>query len=131
MSPHVGQSTTSTKSHDGIYHFSEPTPGQVGYLQAKNASPSSESLALTCITSASIPTPVLYFDSVASDTIASAQFAPRLRAYTTSNYEETQILRSQVSSSVIWDQNLAELDESSTWALSHNLMTGEYTLLRV
>ncbi|KAF9231639.1 hypothetical protein BU15DRAFT_82151 [Melanogaster broomeanus] len=130
----VGQSTTLTKSDDGVYTFSVPTTGDYpDSLQAKNASPSSESLALTCITSDSRPTPVLYFDSVASGTFTSAQFVPRLRAYIISDYEfeETGILRGQIASPVIWEQNLADLDESSTWALTYDPLPGVYALRQV
>ncbi|KAF9237974.1 hypothetical protein BU15DRAFT_75584 [Melanogaster broomeanus] len=127
----VGQSTTLTKSDDGAYTFSAPTTGESpDSLQAKNASSSSESLALACITASSVPTPVLYLDSVASGTLTSARFVPRLRAYVTSNYQEAQILRSGVSSSVIWEQNLADLDASSTWALTYNPMSGTHSLSR-
>ncbi|KAF9237975.1 hypothetical protein BU15DRAFT_75585 [Melanogaster broomeanus] len=82
-------------------------------------------------TSGSIPIPMLYFESVGSGATASAQFHPILRAYITSEYQESEILRSAVAWPVLWERNLPELDESSTWALSRNVSTGEFTLIQV
>ncbi|KAF9237977.1 hypothetical protein BU15DRAFT_75587 [Melanogaster broomeanus] len=42
----VGDTTTLSKSDAGVYDFSKPTKGVGGHMQAVNACPSSESLAL-------------------------------------------------------------------------------------
>lgn len=43
-----------------------------------------------------------------------AQFTPVLRLYAYSNYQETQIIKGAIQSSVLWSQNLAQLDNQTT-----------------
>ncbi|KAF9222756.1 hypothetical protein BS17DRAFT_837722 [Gyrodon lividus] len=53
-----------------------------------------------------------------------AQFTPVLHAYITEQYQETQIIRGEVDVSSIWEEDLAGLEPSTTWVLTHDKATG-------
>jgi hypothetical protein len=93
-----------------------------------------------------LPTPVLYFNEVGSvifplylsqathratrrdGSNITAQFTPKLRAYVTSDYKETEILKGEIHSPLLWEKNLAELAETTTWNLTRDPATGRYTI---
>jgi len=128
----VGQKTTLTKDDRGVYHFSDPVPGEDGYLKAVNGCPLREDMALGFpLTPGAEPTPVLYFNKIGHEASIIAQFTPVLRAYITEQYQETQILRGEVSTPSFWEQDLADLDETTNWRLELNKSSGVYKLVQV
>jgi hypothetical protein len=93
-----------------------------------------------------LPTPILYFDNVESvifplflsqathsatrrdNSDITAQFIPKLRAYVTSDYKETEILKGEIRSTLLWEKDLAPLTELSTWNLTWDSATDCYTI---
>ncbi|KAF9222751.1 hypothetical protein BS17DRAFT_809357 [Gyrodon lividus] len=126
----VDDKTTLTKDNNGVYHFSNVVPGEAGYLQAVNNCPLVEDIAIgfTKPNSDQEPTSVLYFKSVGNGAFVKAQFTPVLHAYITEQYQETQIIRGEVDVSSIWEEDLAGLEPSTTWVLTHDKATGKYKI---
>ncbi|KAF8839480.1 hypothetical protein BDN67DRAFT_1003651 [Paxillus ammoniavirescens] len=137
----VNDKTTLTKDDRGVYHFSDVTKGETGFLQAVNGCPLVEDLAIgfTKPNSGQDPNPVLYFKSVgcralnllenpSNSAFVKAQFTPVLHAYITEQYQETQIIRAEVDVSSIWEADLAGLSPTTTWVLTHDKATGKYTI---
>ena len=58
----------------------------------------------------------------------SAEFTPIIRAYITSDFEETQIMRGAVETPYIWQQNLSNLPDFSNWVLTRNSVSGKYEI---
>lgn len=93
-----------------------------------------------------MPTPVLYFNEVGSvifplylsqathrvtrrdGSNVTALFTPRLRAYVTLKHKETEILKGEIHSPLLWEKDLAELAETTTWNLTLDPATGRYTI---
>ncbi|KAF8840225.1 hypothetical protein BDN67DRAFT_968819 [Paxillus ammoniavirescens] len=126
----VNDKTTLTKDDKGVYHFSDVTKGAAGFLQAVNGCPLVEDLAIgfTKPNSGQDPNPVLYFKSIGTNAFVRAQFTPVLRAYITEQYQETQIIKAEVDVSSIWQADLAGLEPTTTWILTHDKATGKYTI---
>jgi len=58
-----------------------------------------------------------------------ARFTPVLRAYITSDYQETAIIRGAIDTPAIWSQDLSGLAESTTWTVKRDPATGHYTIV--
>jgi hypothetical protein len=58
----------------------------------------------------------------------SPSFTPMLRAYVTSDYQEREILKGEIHSPLLWEKNLAELAETTTWNLMWDPVTDRYTI---
>jgi hypothetical protein len=57
-----------------------------------------------------------------------AKFTPKLRAYITSDYQESQILDVAILSDVIWEEDLDGLSQSTTWSLERDPASGRYII---
>ncbi|KAG1757722.1 hypothetical protein EDB19DRAFT_59526 [Suillus lakei] len=126
----VGQQTTLTKSGQ-VFSFSTPAAGTAGFLKATNEAGLREDIAIGFMSPGQLlPTPTLIFEGVGDISNVTAQFTPVLRAYVTSGYQETQILRGEIQSPVLWDQDLAALPETTTWNLTRDAATGRYSITR-
>lgn len=94
-----------------------------------------------------MPQPALYFNGVGyvlfllflqsahsekcrDGSHVTARFTPILRAYITSDYQETAIIRGAIDTPVVWSQDLAALAESTTWTLSRDPSNGHYTIVQ-
>ncbi|KIK98569.1 hypothetical protein PAXRUDRAFT_133930 [Paxillus rubicundulus Ve08.2h10] len=129
-SVNLGDETKLTKDTKGVYHFSNVTPGDAGFLEAVNGCPLVEDIAIGFSKPGSDedPTCVLYFGSVGHNGFVKAQFTPHLRAYITDQYQETQIIRGEVDTPMIWQRDLGQLAQSTTWFLTYNGATGEFAI---
>ncbi|KAG2114157.1 uncharacterized protein F5147DRAFT_17697 [Suillus discolor] len=123
-----GEKTIMTEAND-VYHFSTPQAGTSGILQAQNHTGSTQEMAVGFVNKGDFtPTPVLFFSDVGDGSHITAKFTPVLRAYITSDYEATSILRGPVGTPAILSQDLTGLAQNTTWNLSHDATTGRYTL---
>ncbi|KAG1784798.1 uncharacterized protein HD556DRAFT_1425811 [Suillus plorans] len=123
-----GEKTILTEAND-VYHFSTPQAGTSGILQAQNHTGTTQEMAVGFVNKGDfMPTPVLFFSDVADGSHVTAKFTPVLRAYITSDYEATSILRGPVETQAILSQDLTGLAQNTTWNLSHDASTGRYTL---
>ncbi|KAG1771183.1 hypothetical protein EV702DRAFT_1137405 [Suillus placidus] len=123
-----GEKTTLTEA-DGVYQFSAPQAGTTGVLEAMNSTGAVQDIAVGFMSMGQLmPTPALYFNGVGDKSHVTAKFTPVLRAYITSDYQETAILRGAIDTPAIWSRNLAELAPSTTWILTHDPASGKYTI---
>jgi hypothetical protein len=51
-----------------------------------------------------------------------------LRAYVTSDYQESEILKGEIHSPLLWERDLATLAETITWNLTWDPATDRYTI---
>ncbi|KAG1864399.1 hypothetical protein F4604DRAFT_2028187 [Suillus subluteus] len=124
------EKTTLTEAND-IYHFSPPHAGVSGVLQAVNSTGSIQDIAVGFMSPGDLmPKPALYFNGVGDGSHVTARFTPVLRAYITSDYQETAIIRGAIDTPAIWSQDLAGLAESTTWTLKRDAATGHYTMVQ-
>jgi hypothetical protein len=124
----LGQQTNLTKAGN-VFNLSAPVEGTAGYVKATNLAGLKEDLAIGFKTSgALLPTPVLYFNEVGDGSNVTALFTPRLRAYVTLKHKETEILKGEIHSPLLWEKDLAELAETTTWNLTLDPATGRYTI---
>ncbi|KAG1759462.1 hypothetical protein EDD22DRAFT_141591 [Suillus occidentalis] len=124
----VGEKTFLTEANE-VYHFSAPAAGASGTLQAVNNTGAIQDIAVGFMTKGDLmPKPALYFTDVGDGSNVTARFTPVLRAYITSDYQETAIIRGAIDTPAIWTQDLAALSQSTTWTLARDPATGRYTM---
>ncbi|KAG1846404.1 hypothetical protein DFJ58DRAFT_799177 [Suillus subalutaceus] len=124
------EKTTLTEAND-VYHFSPPHAGVSGVLQAVNSTGAIQDIAVGFMSPGDLmPKPALYFNGVGDGSHVTARFTPVLRAYITSDYQETAIIRGAIDTPAIWSQDLAGLADSTTWTLKRDAATGHYTMVQ-
>ncbi|KAG2339417.1 hypothetical protein BDR05DRAFT_1003378 [Suillus weaverae] len=122
------EKTTLTEANN-VYSFSAPQAGTTGVIEAMNSTGDVQDIAVGFVKKGELmPTPALYFNGVGDGSHVSAKFTPVLRAYLTSDYQETAILRGAIDTPAIWTRNLAELAPSTTWNLARDPASGRYTI---
>ncbi|KAG1868498.1 hypothetical protein F4604DRAFT_1956423 [Suillus subluteus] len=120
-----GKKTTLTQTYDG-FEFSVPEHGLPGYLEAINETEFVQDIAISTMNPGdSKPKPVLYFKDV---DVVKAKFAPILRAYISSDHQETSVLQGAICTDSIWEQDLTQLPECTTLTLRREPATGHYTI---
>ncbi|KIJ15347.1 hypothetical protein PAXINDRAFT_169155 [Paxillus involutus ATCC 200175] len=129
----VDQKTTLTKDDNNVYHFSDVVKGEDGYLEVLNGCPLREDLLIGFTDPDGIqdPAPLLYFDNVGHEELIKAQFQPFLRAYITEQYQDSEIIEAEVSTSFFWEMDLASLDPSTTWLLTYSKSEGTYKISEI
>ncbi|KAG2037046.1 hypothetical protein BDR03DRAFT_1092153 [Suillus americanus] len=126
----VSEKTTLTEAND-VYHFSPPQAGASGVLQAVNSTGDVQDIAVGFMSPGDLmPKPALYFNGVGDGSHVTARFTPVLRAYITSDYQETAIIRGAIDTPAIWSHDLAGLAQSTTWTIKLDAATGHYTIVQ-
>ncbi|KAG0693666.1 hypothetical protein DFH29DRAFT_1084146 [Suillus ampliporus] len=110
------EKTTLTEDND-VFQFSNPQKGVDGYLQAWNKTGLTQDMAIRHSQ---------YTTRDGSN--VTAEFTPILRAYITSDYQETAVLQGAIETPVIWEQNLGAPTENTTWNLKRDPSTGHYKI---
>ncbi|KAG2140365.1 hypothetical protein BD769DRAFT_1773018 [Suillus cothurnatus] len=124
----VNEKTNLTEANE-IYHFSPPEAGPAGVLQAVNNTGAVQDMAVGFMSPGDLmPKPALYFNEVGDGSHVTARFTPVLRAYITSDYQETAIIRGAIDTPAIWSRDLSGLAESTTWTLKRDPASGRYTI---
>jgi hypothetical protein len=116
------------------YSFTTPTDIKPsGHNVAKNDTTEKENIGIGFFDGSpeNPPSTVWVFKDVGSTSSAQVQFTPILRGYISWEYEETEILRGQVVSPVLFDRDLAQLEEETTWKITYNPATGEFQIDKV
>ncbi|KAG2125971.1 hypothetical protein DEU56DRAFT_823540 [Suillus clintonianus] len=108
---------TSLTESNNVFHFSPPQAGTSGILQAVNNTGAIQDIAVE-------------LTAHRDGSHVTAEFTPVLRAYITSDYQETAILRGAIDTPAVWSQNLAGLKESTTWTLTRDLASGRYSIVQ-
>jgi hypothetical protein len=57
-----------------------------------------------------------------------AEFTPILGGYMTSDYQENQILKGQISTSRLFGQDLVQLAPDTNWLVTYNMGSGVYKI---
>lgn len=128
------QQTTLTKTGAGgvpIYNFSNPVGGPpLGIIRATNQAEEIVQMGVGFFAGQTTrpPSTVLVFKEVGHTLSVQAEFTPRLSAYVTSNYQETEVIRGEISSPVIWEENLAQLGQTTHWEIKR-LPSGQYVIV--
>ncbi|KAG2747894.1 hypothetical protein P692DRAFT_20834462 [Suillus brevipes Sb2] len=124
----VGEKTTLTEANE-VYHFSSPIKGASNALQAVNNTGAIQDIAVGFMTKGDLmPKPALYFTDVGDGSHVTARFTPILRAYITSDYQETAIIRGAIDTPAVWMEDLASLPQSTTWNLTRDPASGRYKM---
>jgi len=124
----IGHKTTLTK-HDNVYEFTNPAkipkPKQI---VAQNLSGEKEDIGVGFFDSSleDPPSTVLVFPKVGNTSSTQCEFHPVLRGYIVSDYQESQLITGQVSSPVIFKENLTDLEPKTKWRLTYSNSNGEY-----
>ncbi|KAG0698264.1 hypothetical protein DFH29DRAFT_834877 [Suillus ampliporus] len=122
------EKTTLTEDNN-VFQFSNPQKGVDGYLQAWNKTGLTQDMAIGFLNRGELmPVPALCFKDVGDGSNVTAEFTPVLRAYITSDYQETAVLQGAIETPVIWEQNLGALAENTTWNLKRDPSTGHYKI---
>ncbi|KAG1829841.1 hypothetical protein EV424DRAFT_1343995 [Suillus variegatus] len=115
-----GEKTILTEAND-VYHFSTPRASASGILQAQNNTGTNQEMAVGFVNKGDFtPTPVLFFSDVEDGSNVTAKFTPVLRAYITSDYQATSLLRGRVDTPAILSYDLTGLAQNTTFNLSHD-----------
>lgn len=123
-----GKITTLTQTDDG-FEFSIPENGLPDYVEAFNESGFVQDIAISTINPGdSNSNPVLYFKGIEDGSLVKAKFTPILHAYISSDRQETSVLEGAICTDSIWEQDLAQLPEFTTFTLSREPATGHYTI---
>ncbi|KAG8712551.1 hypothetical protein FRC09_019737 [Ceratobasidium sp. 395] len=72
--------------------------------------------------------PTLVCSGVNADSKITTQFTPVLQAYATRDYQESQLLRGEVETDIIWEQNISELDDVTGWNFYEDEASGQFSI---
>ena len=56
------------------------------------------------------------------------KYHPILRAYMTSDYQETEVISGEIQTGMIWERDLAQLEDTTNWRLTYDGGSGQYNL---
>ncbi|KAG9096238.1 hypothetical protein FS749_008869 [Ceratobasidium sp. UAMH 11750] len=73
---------------------------------------------------------VHFWNDVGSGSNVSVEFTPIVKAYVTTDYQESEYLRGDVETEAIWSRNLDELDDETGWNFREDPETGIFTIRR-
>ncbi|CAG7849727.1 SubName: Full=Uncharacterized protein {ECO:0000313/EMBL:CCA71574.1} [Serendipita indica DSM 11827] len=74
------------------------------------------------------PEAILYFPKIGNTSQVVCKYHPILRAYMTSDYQETEVISGEIQTGMIWERDLAQLEDTTNWRLTYNGSTGQYSL---
>ncbi|CAG7849734.1 SubName: Full=Uncharacterized protein {ECO:0000313/EMBL:CCA74886.1} [Serendipita indica DSM 11827] len=74
------------------------------------------------------PEPILYFPKVGNTTMVVAKYHPILRAYMTSDYQESEVISGEIQTGLMWERDLSQLPDTSSWILTYDDDSGMYNL---
>ncbi|KAM6494840.1 hypothetical protein JOM56_009463 [Amanita muscaria] len=130
----VGQKTVLTKRNDpAIYSFSIPEDivPSTDQMVAQNNTDGKENIGVGFFTRPDRgPSQMLVFEGVGSGSSVQSEFTPILGGYITSDYKETAILRGQISTPVLFKENLVKLPPLTNWRVEYNAGSGVYAIKR-
>ncbi|KAG8793425.1 hypothetical protein FRC12_002800 [Ceratobasidium sp. 428] len=72
--------------------------------------------------------PTLVWTGVGAKSNITAQFTPVLRAYVTRDYQASQLLRGEVETDTIWEQNINELNDVTGWNFQEDNANGGFSI---
>ncbi|KAG1742157.1 hypothetical protein EDB19DRAFT_1907625 [Suillus lakei] len=128
----VGQSTILTK--EDVYSFSDPKTDPLvpkKNIQCTNNAPFKEDIGVGFIeTDGDAPKTTLVWRGVGHGQKLNAEFTPTLRGYIGTDYKENSLIKGQVQTDRLFEQNLATLEEHTTWTITYDPTTGVLSIDR-
>uniref|UniRef100_A0A8H8CG78 Uncharacterized protein n=1 Tax=Psilocybe cubensis TaxID=181762 RepID=A0A8H8CG78_PSICU len=114
------------KVEDTHRYITSPVPGVKGVLQCTNLTERPASLGIGFFNDTGFKIePALLWDNVANNYTLSVQLTPKLKIYAVSGYKTTDVIRADIESPVLFDENLIGLQPNSDWIVSIDVATGE------
>ncbi|KAF8427636.1 hypothetical protein L210DRAFT_3565096 [Boletus edulis BED1] len=123
------QKTTLQQNGSGVLSFTPPETGTADSVTVVNGTSNRQDVALGFLPKGAFsPIPVYYWNGLGSGQSIQTKFQPVLRVYIASDYKEGQIVRGEISSSVIFEQDLSALGDNTILNLSYNYSTGMFSI---
>ncbi|KAH9475592.1 hypothetical protein JR316_0012709 [Psilocybe cubensis] len=72
--------------------------------------------------------PALVWNNIAKDSTLSTELTPKLKIYAVSDYKETQLIRGDIESPLLFEKNLISLPNSTEWKVSIDEGTGKVVI---
>ncbi|KAG1808910.1 uncharacterized protein BJ212DRAFT_1579795 [Suillus subaureus] len=123
----VGQSTILTKGGE-VYRFSDPkteTSVPKKNIQCTNNAPFREDIGVGFIEKdGDAPKTTLVWRDVGHGQRLNAEFTPILRGYIGTDYKENSLIKGQVETDRLFEENLAALADHTTWVITYDVSTG-------
>ncbi|OAX34725.1 hypothetical protein K503DRAFT_803364 [Rhizopogon vinicolor AM-OR11-026] len=111
--------------------FTDPTVADFsGAIFVCNKTESTQDISLGFMNSENQPVPSQYLTEILDRSVWGFVFCATLYAYIASGYEEMAIVKGDIQGQLIWEQDLADIDESTTWTLTQDQVTGEYEITK-
>ncbi|KAM6494843.1 hypothetical protein JOM56_009466 [Amanita muscaria] len=76
------------------------------------------------------PYQILVFEGVSAGSSVQSEFSPILGGYITADYKENAVLRGQISSPLIFKEDIVQLPQLTYWELEYNAGSGTYAIKR-
>jgi len=128
----VGEQTTLTEQGSpAVYSFSTPqdvTPPTKQMIAVNNTATKQDIGVGFFQRPDRAPSQVLVFTGVGSQSRVQAQFTPVLGGYMTSDYQENEILKGQISTPRLFGQDLVQLAPDTNWLVTYNMSSGVYKI---
>jgi hypothetical protein len=128
----VGQKTSLTKDGN-TYSFTTPTdltPGD--HIAAQNNTTGKENIGFGFFVRLpdDPPSTILLFKDVSCAYSVQIQFIPILRGYIIIDYQgnENNVVKTRVSSPVLFEVNLTQLEEETSWKITYNSGSGSFKI---
>ncbi|KAG1884354.1 hypothetical protein F4604DRAFT_204992 [Suillus subluteus] len=122
----VGQSTILTKEGE-VYRFTDPkTDASVpkNNIQCTNNAPFKEDIGVGFVEKeGDAPKTTLVWRGVGHGQKLNAEFTPILRGYVGTGYKENSLIEGQVETERLFEENLAALDDHTTWVITYDPST--------
>ncbi|KAG1742173.1 hypothetical protein EDB19DRAFT_1907639 [Suillus lakei] len=127
VSINVGQSTILTKEDD-VYSFSDPKidpSAPKNNIQCTNNAPSKEDIGVGLIEKdGEVPQTALVWRGVEPEGKLIPEFTPILRGYIGTDYKQDSLIRGQVETDRLFEQNLDILEDHTTWVITYDPSIG-------
>ncbi|KAF8428911.1 hypothetical protein L210DRAFT_3563691 [Boletus edulis BED1] len=123
------QKTTLQQGGSGVLSFTPPETGTADSVTVVNGTSNSQDVALGSLPQGAFtPVPVYYWNGLGASESTQTKFQPVLRAYITSQYREGEIVKSEIATPRILEQDLSILDDNTTWNLRFNAAMGQFSI---
>ncbi|KAG2154328.1 uncharacterized protein EDB93DRAFT_1269715 [Suillus bovinus] len=130
----VGQSTILTQKGE-VYQFSDPKTDPLvpkKNIQCTNSAPYKQDIGVGFIEQdGAMPKTALVWRGVGHAQKLNAEFTPILRGYIGTDYQENSLIKGQVETDRLFEQDLAALDDNTTWNITYEPSTGVFSIDQV
>lgn len=76
------------------------------------------------------PKTALVWRGVGDQERLNVQFTPTLRGYIGTNYKENSLIKDQIETNRLFEENLAHLEENTSWVITYDHASGSFSIDR-